>query len=63
MFEPNDFVHMSYLLELPPVLAKTIDYLITLTIELFSFKHSNWQMTFDMCVPCWEAVSILLDKF
>lgn len=52
MFESNNFVHMSYLLELPPVLAKTIDYLITLMIELFSLEHSNWQMIFDMYVPC-----------
>lgn len=37
MFESNKFVHMSYLLELPPVLAKTIHYLVILVIKQFNF--------------------------
>lgn len=62
MFESNDFVHMNCLLELPLILAKTIDYLITFNVELFSFKHSNWQVIFGTCVPCWNAIFVVLDK-
>lgn len=61
MFESNKFVHMSYLLELPPVLAKTIHYLVILVNSLIS--NSNWQMICKSFLVCVLLAEKLFSKY